>query len=1187
MATDDSLYPELDDTDFNQKIALKKEFHQHQYVGFDTSMTKEQQLKKLETFGEELYNTDFELAPHQMFVRNFLSLQSPFNSILLFHDLGTGKTCSAISIAEEMRDYNNQINNNKKIIIVASPNVQDNFKAQLFNENNLKLIGNKWTIRGCTGTKLLNEVNPTNDSDISKEKIIKLVNRIIANNYVFVGYTKFANKIKSLIGEDKEEDEYKKTRRVRNYFDDTLVIIDEAHNIRIGTQGTMKLAVDMLDQLVERTKTMRLCLLSGTPMYNDPAEIIWMLNILNKNDNQPSIKIADVFTKDGDLKTINKRGKVDEIGFRNLISQSSGYVSFVRGDNPYTFPFKIYPSMFAKKENRIQKYPELLLNNQPIDDKIKHIEPFVTEIGSYQEKVYNFIIQKIAEKMESDKIVFEEQDAFGYTYLEDPLIALNFVYPSPKFDKENAKSRRDLDEEESDSFSFDYKNLIGSKGLSNTMKYAEKKISGGEKQIVNFEYKKEILDKYGRVFSYDEIGKYSNKIKNICDNIIVSKGIILIYSEHIDGGVVPMALAIEELGYQRYGRTKSLFQKPPTDRKGGYIIISGNKLYSPNNDEEIKAATREENKNGDIIKVIIISRAGAEGIDFKCIRQIHLMEPWYNLNRIDQIVGRGVRTFSHLTLPFAERNVQIFLHGTLLNIMNNNEAVDLYIYRKAEDKSIKIGKVTRILKQNAIDCVLNVEQNSFTEEMMNMEVNQELSTGEKIKYKVGDKPYSAMCDYMEKCQYFEDKTIKQFRKILETGNVDDSTYNENFIMTNIDGVINKIKVLFQKQYFYSRKNLIENIRKFRHYSEEQIDNALTILINDDSNVVIDQFNRQGNVINIGEYYFFKPKELDEITVDSILKPIEYKMEQIKIKNKDKKLQIETEKDISAYINIMKKMYGKMYLAFYGKETNIKKIDPKSDESWYKYVSASKSKFINAGITNEDLYKYIIEHCVEELITDDKLTILNLIFNELNYEDEIKQIDYKSLKKFETDVKNYFERSIIDYQNNKFILLFNDNADDNVSLFIFDETNKLIEQPKEQFKLLLKQVEFATAFSSKYSCSNISCSNINNNYGALKKVSKNSTKNIFKTFNILESFRGKDCANQTVHKTRNEVRSSIPDIDNYIISSEIDNQHGLCSIFEIVLRHYNSGRKDKKIWFFTDVEHEMSKTQLEKKRKSMK
>ena len=1183
---DNVLYPEFEDPEFNKKIALKKEFNEHRYVGFDKNLSKEEQIVKIKTFGEELRNADFELAPHQMFVRNFLSLQSPFNSLLLFHDLGTGKTCSAISISEEMRDYNNQINSNKKIIIVASPNVQDNFKSQLFNENNLKLVGNKWTIRGCTGTKLLNEVNPTNDSEISKDKIVKLVNRVITNNYIFVGYTKFANKIKTLLGDDSSENDVKKTQRIRTYFDDTLVIIDEAHNIRVGTQGTMKLAVDMLDNLVERTKTMRLCLLSGTPMYNDPTEIVWMLNILNKNDNRPTIKVSDVFTKDGDFKVLMDGKKVRNVGYSNMVEQSNGYVSFVRGDNPYTFPFKIYPSMFAKKQNIIQKYPELLLNNQQIDDRIKHIEVFVSNIGSYQEIVYNYIIEDLRFKMEKDKIVFEEQDAFGYTYLEDPLLALNFVYPSVKFDKENTKSIRDT-EEESESFSFNHKYLVGSKGLTNTMKFEEKKSGGSDKQITNFEYKKETLDNYGRIFSYEEIGNYSNKIKSICDNIITSKGISLIYSEHIDGGVIPMALAIEELGYQRYGKSKSLFKKPPTDRKGGYIIISGNKLYSPNNDEEIKAASREDNKNGDIIKVIIISRAGAEGIDFKCIRQIHLMEPWYNLNRPDQIVGRGVRTFSHLSLPFAERNVQIFFHGTLLNIMNNNEAVDLYIYRKAEDKSIKIGKVTRLLKENAIDCVLNVEQNNFTEEIMEMEVKQELSTGENIIYKVGDKPYSKMCDYMEKCQYLPTKTIESYRKILLNSKTEDSTYNENFIMTNIDSVINKIKQLFKTQYFYSRKYLFDNIRKLRNYSDEQIDSALTIIINDESFVLLDKFNREGNLINIGEYYFFKPNELDEITVDNILNPIDYKMEQIKIKNKDKAREIEAKKDLSDYIGIIKKLYGKMYLAFYGNEKNVKEIDPKSDEGWYKYVNFSKKKFNEAGIVNDDLYKYIIDHCVEELITDDKLTLLNTIFNDIDYEDQIERINYKDLKKFELYVKSIFEKSIFDYDGHKFIVLYNDNADDNTSLFAIDESNKLIEQPKDLFKLLLKKSEFALAFSKKYSCSNAACSNINIHYGALKKINKNSSKNIFKSFNILESFRGKDCANQTVHKTRNEVRKAIPDIDNYITNKDIDNQHGMCCIYEICLRHYNKKKQDGRLWFFTDIEHEMSKNSLEKMRKSKK
>ena len=62
---------------------------------------------------------------------------------------------------------------------------------------------------------------------------------------------------------------------------------------------------------------------------------------------------------------------------------------------------------------------------------------------------------------------------------------------------------------------------------------------------------------------------------------------------------------------------------------------------------------------------------------------------------------------------------------------------------------------------------------------------------------------------MEKCQYLENKTIKQYQKILETGKVDDSTYNENFIMTNIDGVMNKIKLLFKNNTFILEKILLK------------------------------------------------------------------------------------------------------------------------------------------------------------------------------------------------------------------------------------------------------------------------------------------------------------------------------------------------------------------------------------------
>ena len=74
-------------------------------------------------------------------------------------------------------------------------------------------------------------------------------------------------------------------------------------------------------------------------------------------------------------------------------------------------------------------------------------------------------------------------------------------------------------------------------------------------------------------------------------------------------------------------------------------MITGDKDLSPKTEVELSAATSSLNTLGEKVKVVIISRAGSEGLDFKNIRQIHILEPWYNLNRIDQIIGRGVFFF--------------------------------------------------------------------------------------------------------------------------------------------------------------------------------------------------------------------------------------------------------------------------------------------------------------------------------------------------------------------------------------------------------------------------------------------------------------------------------------------------------------------------------------------------------------
>jgi chemotaxis protein histidine kinase CheA len=182
------LYPHLDDAFLNIKITNKQEFHENKLkieIGEKFDFEKQ---------SNEICNKDFELAPHQKFIKNFLSMNTPYNGLLLYHGLGTGKTCSAIGVAEETRKYLKFMGYNERIIIVASPNVQENFYLQLFDERKLEEKNGIWTINNCAGQNILDEINMI-QKNLSRDKVIKIVKNIINNYYLFLGYTQFANLI--------------------------------------------------------------------------------------------------------------------------------------------------------------------------------------------------------------------------------------------------------------------------------------------------------------------------------------------------------------------------------------------------------------------------------------------------------------------------------------------------------------------------------------------------------------------------------------------------------------------------------------------------------------------------------------------------------------------------------------------------------------------------------------------------------------------------------------------------------------------------------------------------------------------------------------------------------------------------------------------------------------------------------
>ena len=190
---------------------------------------------------------------------------------------------------------------------------------------------------------------------------------------------------------------------------------------------------------------------------------------------------------------------------------------------------------------------------------------------------------------------------------------------------------------------------------------------------------------------------------------------------------------------------------------------------------------------------------------------------------------------------------------------------------------MKIGKVSRILKQNSIDCILNKGQTNFTIENMNQTVKQILSNDVEIDWKVGDKPFTALCDYLDTCSY----VCSPDKDILD---INYDTYNEDFISLNIEKIIEKIKNIFKDQYVCDKEKLVRTINYVKEYPLVQIYSALDKLLNKENELLTDMFGKKGFLVNVGNYYLFQPIEIQDesISIYERTMPIKFKHQKINV-----------------------------------------------------------------------------------------------------------------------------------------------------------------------------------------------------------------------------------------------------------------------------------------------------------------
>jgi hypothetical protein len=334
-------------------------------------------------------SSDFSLLTHQKIVRDYMNLYTPYRGLLLYHGLGSGKTCTSIAIAEGMKD-------SKRVIIMTPASLRANYVEELKKCGDLLYKRNQYWewisttdnpdalktisvllnlpqeyIRRHGGAFFINVKKPSNYNDmndVDKKVLEEQLNEMIKQKYTFINYNGLrASRLAEMT-----------SGFTKNIFDNSVIIIDEAHNLisrivnkikkekgitgeerkkkkeetgeenifgDISGEKTPKNLATKLYYMLLRAKNARVILLSGTPVINYPNEFAILFNILrgyiktwripivvktsNKIDREKlhemllgekSLDYLD-YSPTSKILTITK----NPFGFKNKIKLESGY----------------------------------------------------------------------------------------------------------------------------------------------------------------------------------------------------------------------------------------------------------------------------------------------------------------------------------------------------------------------------------------------------------------------------------------------------------------------------------------------------------------------------------------------------------------------------------------------------------------------------------------------------------------------------------------------------------------------------------------------------------------------------------------------------------------------------------------------------------------------------------------------
>jgi hypothetical protein len=773
------------------------------------------------------------LFPQQRIVKDYMQFDSPYRGILLYHELGSGKSAASIAAAE---GYVNR----KKIVIMTPASLSQNYENELMKISTVGLnLKKSWTLLRVNkkDPKMMAELEkyaisaafvkkeglvwiPLYQGDISDAVIVMektkysslksedrsmvdaTIGHIIRNRYTFMNYNGLTEKLIKSLG--------------KSPFDDCFVIIDEIHNFISRIVNGSRLARSVYNHLMT-AKNIKIVLLSGTPIINNPYEVATLINLIRgpmevyelpllKNAAEPDMnKAVDALKKANLYAYIDELSYADKnihlvllpIHYKRIADDSTAIhkdewkiakVSKIIDDiinvlnkNGFKVSVRSKSNIHYALPSIKEDFYKLFIDDTDIEDiKVKNMDLFqrrvlgtlsyykttgteffpqmlpttVRYLDMTNHQLNKYIQVRLKEMSMDDakkKFGNRGKNAFddnSSVYRAFSRMVCNFAFPE-EITRAFPQDVRNYMKKEIGKQSDSSKSSSSSSDAAHAAHAADAAKEINKRAVA--EYELQLANAMDELVQSDALDKknlrtlYSPKFAQMLEDVETSPGSVLIYSQFrsIEGlGIFSEVLKkhgfaeIKIVKHEGVGyviEDMEVFDKKYDNKR--FVVFNADRTKTNilmnifNGDYSLLPDTILEqlpdNKDqlyGKLVKIMMITQSGAEGISLKNVRRVLITEYFWNAVRINQVIGRAVRTCSHQLLPKQDQNVGVFLYimrltrdqlnkNPTLRKKDNDLTTDQHILEIANKKEYIVNMFLNMLKASSMDCITHSVQN--------------------------------------------------------------------------------------------------------------------------------------------------------------------------------------------------------------------------------------------------------------------------------------------------------------------------------------------------------------------------------------------------------------------------------------------------------------------------------------------